>query len=45
MASAPGLRRKPDLRLVERHIEELADRGVPGALDAADFLDDIREEP
>jgi Nucleotidyltransferase of unknown function (DUF6036) len=39
------LKRKPDLRLVERHIEELVERGVPGALDAADFLDDIRETP
>jgi hypothetical protein len=37
------LRRKPDLRIVERRLEELADRGVPGALDAADFLDDLRE--
>ncbi len=38
------LRRKPDLAVVERRIEELAEKGVPGALDAADFLDDIREE-
>jgi hypothetical protein len=37
------LARKPDLDIVERRIEELVDRGVPGALDAADFLDDLRE--
>ena len=37
------LRRGPDLRIVERRIEELVERGVPGALDAADFLDDLRE--
>ncbi len=37
------LRRKPDLNVVERRIEELVERGVPGALDAADFLDDLRE--
>jgi hypothetical protein len=28
--------------VVERRIEELMDRGVAGALDAADFLDDLR---
>jgi hypothetical protein len=39
------LRRKPDIALVERRIEELVEKGVPGAADAADFLDDIREEP
>ncbi|HEU4383747.1 MAG TPA: DUF6036 family nucleotidyltransferase [Anaeromyxobacteraceae bacterium] len=38
------LKRKPDLAIVERRLEELAEKGVPGALDAADFLDDIREE-
>lgn len=38
------LRRKPDLAVVERRLEELVEKGVPGALDAADFLDDIREE-
>jgi len=27
---------------VERRIEELVERGVPGALDAADFFDDLR---
>lgn len=37
------LRRQPDLGLVERRLEELAEKGVPGAHDAADFLDDIRE--
>ncbi len=36
------LKRNPDLRVVERRIEELVERGVPGALDAADFLDDLR---
>jgi len=39
------LRRKPDLRVVERRIEALVEKGVPGALDAADFLDDIRDQP
>lgn len=38
------LRRRPDLGVVERRIEELVERGVPGALDAADFLDDVRED-
>lgn len=37
------LRRKPDLRIVERRIEELVERSVPGAQEAADFLDDLRE--
>jgi hypothetical protein len=37
------LRLRPDLSIVERRIEELAERRVPGALDAADFLDDLRE--
>jgi len=37
------LRRGPDLGIVERRIEELVERGIPGASDAADFLDDIRE--
>jgi hypothetical protein len=37
------LRRKPDLGIVERRVEELVERGVPGALDAADFLGDLRE--
>ncbi len=36
------LKRSPDLRIVERRIEELVERGVPGALDAADFLDDLQ---
>jgi hypothetical protein len=39
------LRRAPDLGIVERRIGELVDRGVPGANDAADFLDDLQEEP
>jgi len=38
------LRRKPDLAVVERRIEELLERGVSGAADAADFLDDVRGE-
>jgi len=38
------LRRKPDLAMVERRIDELISRGVRGAQDAADFLDDLREE-
>lgn len=29
--------------VVDRRIEELMDRGVAGAMDAADFLDDLRE--
>ena len=37
------LRRGPDLAIVERRIEELVERGVPGAPEAADFLDDLRE--
>ncbi len=37
------LARKPDIAIVERRVEELVERGVPGALDAADFLDDLRE--
>jgi hypothetical protein len=37
------LRRVKDPGVVDRRIEELMDRGVAGALDAADFLDDVRE--
>jgi len=37
------LKRKPDLSLVERRLQELLDRGVPGAQDALDFLDDVTE--
>ncbi len=37
------LRRKPDLAVVERRLEELTEKRVPGALEAADFLDDVRE--
>ncbi len=37
------LKRKPDLGLVERQIQALADRRVPGAQDALDFLDDLLE--
>jgi uncharacterized nucleotidyltransferase DUF6036 len=35
------LKLKPDLKLVEGRIQELIDRHVPGAEDAADFLDDL----
>jgi hypothetical protein len=35
------LKLKPDLKLVEARIQELIDRRVPGAEDAADFLDDL----
>lgn len=35
------LKRGPDLRVVERRIQELAERGVAGAQDALDFLDDL----
>ncbi len=35
------LKLKLDLGLVERRIEELIDRHIPGAQDAADFLDDL----
>jgi hypothetical protein len=37
------LKRDPDLGLVERRIQELADRGVTGAQDALDFFDDLTE--
>jgi hypothetical protein len=37
------LRRKPDLALVDRRIEALIEKGVSGAADAADFLDDLRD--
>ncbi len=36
------LRKLRDPGVVDRRIEELMDRGVAGALDAADFLDDLR---
>jgi hypothetical protein len=35
------LKRDPDLSVVERRLQELADRGVPGAQDALDFFDDL----
>jgi hypothetical protein len=37
------LKRGPDLALVERQLQSLADRRVPGAQDALDFLDDLLE--
>ncbi len=38
------LRRRPDLSLVEARIDELVAKGVRGAADAADFLDDLQGE-
>lgn len=35
------LARKPDLALVERRLQELLEKGVKGAQDALDFLDDL----
>jgi len=35
------LRRRPDLAVVERRLQELAERGVKGAQDALDFFDDL----
>ena len=35
------LKLKPDLQLVEARLQELIDRHLPGAEDAADFLDDL----
>ena len=37
------LKRGPDLGLVERQIQGLAGRRIPGAQDALDFLDDLLE--
>lgn len=37
------LKRRPDLAVVERRIAELQERGVAGAQEAADFLDDLGE--
>jgi hypothetical protein len=37
------LRRRPDLALVERRLQELADKGIKGAQDALDFYDDLTE--
>jgi hypothetical protein len=39
------LRRVRDLGLVERRISALVERGVAGAADAADFLDDLGAPP
>ncbi len=36
------LKRSPDLGIVERRIDELIEKGVPGAAEAADFLDEAR---
>ena len=33
-----------DLNLVEGHVQTLADKGVPKASEALDFLDDIRDQ-
>jgi uncharacterized nucleotidyltransferase DUF6036 len=35
------LRRKPDLTIVERRLQELAERRVKGAQEALDFFDDL----
>jgi hypothetical protein len=35
------LRRHPDLSLVERRLQELAERGLKGAQDALDFFDEL----
>jgi hypothetical protein len=35
------LRRAPDLGVVERRLQELAERGVKGAQEALDFFDDL----
>lgn len=37
------LKRKPRLEVVERRLDELIEKRVPGASEAADFLDDLRE--
>lgn len=37
------LRRDPDVGIVERRLQELAERGVVGAQDALDFFDDLAE--
>jgi hypothetical protein len=37
------LRRRPELAVVERRLQELADKGVKGAQDALDFYDDLTE--
>jgi hypothetical protein len=38
------LKLKPDLALVEAHIESLMEKRVPRAQEALDFLDDLREQ-
>jgi hypothetical protein len=37
------VKRRPDLRLVEARLQELADRGVLGATEALDFFDDVTQ--
>jgi hypothetical protein len=37
------LRRRPDLGLVERRLQDLAERGVKGSQEALDFFDDLEE--
>jgi hypothetical protein len=37
------LKRRPDLGLVERRIQELVEKGIRGAQDALDFFDDLAE--
>ncbi len=38
------LKRGPDLAIVERRLHSLAEKRIPGAQDALDFLDDLLEE-
>lgn len=42
---AKGIMKKgADLLFVEKHMEMLADKGLPGAVDALDFFDDIKDQ-
>ena len=42
---AKGLIKKgANLNLVERHMESLVDKGLPGATEALDFLDDMKDQ-
>jgi hypothetical protein len=38
------LRRSPDLRIVSDRLDQLAEKGVPGAPEALDFFDDLSAE-
>ncbi len=37
------LKRAPDLRFVERHLQALAEKRIPKAQDALDFFDDVAQ--